>query len=234
MLISLCDDNAHERAYIKSLVLDWSTKSGAGVSIREYPSAEALLFSYYDFPPDILLLDIEMPGMNGVELAKSLRARAEAVQIIFVTGYPDFIAEGYDVSALHYLLKPVSRDKLYKVLDRAYKAVCEGKLPETVIFRAGTETLRFNISEIEYVAALGHSTVLSAGGRTFDLSVPISEAERTLGGGFIRCHRSYIVNLKYVSAVSGDNLTMDSGTKIPVARAARKAVAEAFIHYYRR
>ena len=131
-------------------------------------------------------------------------------------------------------MKPVSRDKLYKVLDRAYKAVCEGKLPETVIFRAGTETLRFNISEIEYVAALGHSTVLSSCGRTFDLSVPISEAERTLGGGFIRCHRSYIVNLKYVSAVSGDNLTMDSGTKIPVARAARKAVAEAFIHYYRR
>ncbi len=234
MTISLCDDNAQERAYIKSLVLDWASQSGAVVSVREYPSAEALLFSYPDSPPDILLLDIEMPGMNGIELAKKLRAQAETAQIVFITGYPDFISEGYDVSALHYLLKPVSSDKLFEVLDRAYKAVCEGMPPETVVFRAGTETLRFKLSDIEYIAALGHSTVLLSGGRTYDLSVPISEAEAALGEGFIRCHRSYIVNLKYVSAVSGDSLTMDSGAKTPVARAARKNVTEAFIHYYRR
>ena len=234
MNISLCDDNAHERSYIKNLVLDWAAQSGASVFVCEYPSAEALLFSYPDSPPDILLLDIEMPGMNGIELAKKLRARAETAQIVFITGYPDFISEGYDVSALHYLLKPVSSDKLFEVLDRAYKAVCEGKPPETVVFRAGTETLRYKLSDIEYIAALGHSTVLLSGGRTYDLSVPISEVETALCEGFIRCHRSYIVNLKYVSAVSGDNLTMDSGTKIPVARAARKIVTEAFIHYYRR
>lgn len=233
LTVSLCDDNAQERAYIKSLVLDWLERSGAMVSIREYPSAEALLFSYSDNPPDILLLDIEMPGMNGVELAKRLRERAETVQIIFITGYSDFIAEGYDVSALHYLLKPISSDKLFEVLDRAYKVICEEKPPETVVFRAGMETLRFKLSDIEYIVALGHSTVLSADGKTYDLSVPISEAEKALGEGFIRCHRSYIVNLKYVSAVSGGTLTLDSGVKIPVARGSKKAVAEEFVRYYR-
>lgn len=233
LTVSLCDDNAQERAYIKSLVLDWSERSGAMVSIREYPSAEALLFSYSDNPPDILLLDIEMPGMNGVELAKRLRERAETVQIIFITGYSDFIAEGYDVSALHYLLKPISSDKLFEVLDRAYKVICEEKPPETVVFRAGMETLRFKLSDIEYIVALGHSTVLSADGKTYDLSVPISEAEKVLGEGFIRCHRSYIVNLKYVSAVSGGTLTLDSGVKIPVSRGSKKAVAEEFVRYYR-
>lgn len=233
LTVSLCDDNAQERAYIKSLVLDWLERSGAMVSIREYPSAEALLFSYSDNPPDILLLDIEMPGMNGVELAKRLRERAETVQIIFITGYSDFIAEGYDVSALHYLLKPISSDKLFEVLDRAYKVICEEKPPETVVFRAGMETLRFKLSDIEYIVALGHSTVLSADGKTYDLSVPISEAEKALGEGFIRCHRSYIVNLKYVSAVSSGTLTLDSGVKIPVARGSKKAVAEEFVRYYR-
>lgn len=233
LTVSLCDDNAQERAYIKSLVLDWLERSGAMVSIREYPSAEALLFSYSDNPPDILLLDIEMPGMNGVELAKRLRERAETVQIIFITGYSDFIAEGYDVSALHYLLKPISSDKLFEVLDRAYKVICEEKPPETIVFRAGMETLRFKLSDIEYIVALGHSTVLSADGKTYDLSVPISEAEKALGEGFIRCHRSYIVNLKYVSAVSGGTLTLDSGVKIPVARGSKKAVAEEFVRYYR-
>lgn len=119
MTISLCDDNAQERAYIKNIVLDWALRSGAVVSVREYPSAEALLFSYRDSPPDILLLDIEMSDMNGIELAKKLRARVETAQIIFITGYPDFIAEGYEVEALHYLIKPVTREKLCEVLDRA-------------------------------------------------------------------------------------------------------------------
>ena len=77
MNISLCDDNAQERGYIKQLVLDWALRSGASVVVREYPSAEALLFSYPDDPPDVLLLDIEMPGMHGVELAKKLRAQAD-------------------------------------------------------------------------------------------------------------------------------------------------------------
>ena len=86
---------------------------------------------------------------------------------------------------------------------------------------------------MEYIAALGHSTVLSAGGRTYDLSVSISEVEKTLGDGFLRCHRSYIVNLKHVRAVSGDRLTLDDGTKIPVARSMKKTVAEAFIQYYK-
>ncbi len=168
MNIFLCDDNAQERAYIKNLVLDWAAQSGALVSVCEYPSAEALLFDYPERCPDILLLDIEMPGMNGIELAKKLRAQAETAQIVFITGYPDFISEGYDVSALHYLLKPVFPDKLFEVLDRAYKAVCKGKPPETVVFRAGTETLRFKLSDIEYIAALGHSTVLLSGGRTYE------------------------------------------------------------------
>ena len=82
-----------------------------------FPSAESFLFDYaeqknYDF----LLLDIEMPSMNGVELAQKIRQENNAVQIIFITGYSDFMAEGYEVSALHYLMKPVSFDKLSKVL----------------------------------------------------------------------------------------------------------------------
>ena len=87
MLISLCDDNAVERGYIKSLVLRWAEGCGQAAFLREYPSAEALLFDYPDHCPDLLLLDIEMPGMNGVELAKKLRSQADSVQIIFITGY---------------------------------------------------------------------------------------------------------------------------------------------------
>lgn len=232
--ITLCDDNAIQRGYIKSLVLDWSNRSGVGIITSEFPSADALLFSYDELKPDILLLDVEMPGMNGVELARTLRSRSETVQIIFITGFPDYISQGYDVSALHYLLKPVDPQKLFEVLDCAAKAYGEKGEPETVIFRSGTENIKLKMSGIEYIAALGHTTAVKAGGKTYDLNVSISEAEKMLGDGFIRCHRSYIVGLKYVSSVSGDSVTLDDGTKLPVSRSMRKTVAEEFIRYYRR
>ncbi len=152
MTISLCDDNARERGYIRQLVLDWALRPGADfVRVREYPPAEALLFSYPDSPPDILLLDIEMPGMNGVELAKSIRARAEAAQIIFITGYPDFIAEGYEVEALHYLIKPVTREKLWEVLDRAAVKIAQSERKILVPFDGGKVALP--LREIRYIEA---------------------------------------------------------------------------------
>lgn len=232
--IILCDDNALQRAHIKSLVLDWSSRSGTEVCTSEFQSAQALLFSYDECRPDILLLDVEMPGMNGVELARTLRSRSETAEIIFITGFPDYISEGYDVSALHYLLKPVDPEKLFEVLGRAAHACGEKGEPETVVFRSGTENIRLRTADIEYIAALGHTTAVRAGGKTYDLSVSISDAEKMLGGGFIRCHRSYIVGLKYVGSVSGDSVTLDDGTKIPVSRSMRKTVAEEFIRYYRR
>lgn len=232
--ITLCDDNALQRGYIKSLVLDWSDMSGTAVCTFEFPSADSLLFSYDEQKPDILLLDVEMPGMNGVELARTLRSRSETAQIIFITGFPDYISQGYDVSALHYLLKPVNSEKLFEVLNRAAKLCGEKGEPETVIFRSGTENIKLRLRDIEYIAALGHTTAVKAGGKTYDLSVSISEAEKMLGDGFIRCHRSYIVGLKYVSSVSGEGVTLDDGTKIPVSRSMRKTVTEEFIRYYRR
>ncbi len=110
--VSLCDDNDSERTYIKSLVVGWAESTGRDIVLSEYPCAEAFLFSDCG-STQILLLDIEMPGMNGVELAKKLRKENRLLQIVFITGYSEYISEGYDVAALHYLLKPVSTEKLY-------------------------------------------------------------------------------------------------------------------------
>ena len=117
--ICICDDSSEERAFINVLVREWSRQTGTDVSVSEFPTAEAFLFEYEDLVPDVLLLDIEMPGMNGVELAKRLREGNKLIQIVFITGFSDYIAEGYEVAALHYLLKPVSPQKLFSTLDRA-------------------------------------------------------------------------------------------------------------------
>ena len=117
---AICDDNGEYARYIEELAGRWARQAGEEVEAERFPSAEAFLFRYgerRDF--DVLLLDIEMTGMDGVELAKTVRREDEDVQIVFITGYTDYIAEGYEVSALHYLTKPVNEDKLFQVLTKA-------------------------------------------------------------------------------------------------------------------
>ena len=116
--IAICDDSQADVEYIAKLVKEWAKDKI--VVIKTYPSAEAFMFNYAeekDF--DILLLDIEMGKMDGVTMAKAIRQDNESVQIVFITGYSEYIADGYDVAALHYLIKPVKTEQLLSVLDRA-------------------------------------------------------------------------------------------------------------------
>ena len=118
--IASCDDCGEDVRYLAALVADWAKLQGSPVVVREFPSAEAFLFCYEterDF--DIRLLDIEMGEVSGMELAGKIRRDNSSVQIVFITGFPDFMAEGYEVSALHYLMKPVSGERLSNVLARA-------------------------------------------------------------------------------------------------------------------
>lgn len=109
--IAVCDDNTTEREYLISLIIEWSDKTDISVRLEFYSAAGEMIFTIK--PWDIVLLDIEMGGMSGVELARILRESDERMQIVFVTGYSDYIAHGYDVAALQYLMKPVSKEKVF-------------------------------------------------------------------------------------------------------------------------
>ena len=119
---AICDDSTTDAEFVGSILHQWAAERGIEVESERFASADAFLFRYAeDKSFDLLLLDVEMPGTDGVTLAKTVRQENEAVQIVFITGYSDYIAEGYDVAALHYLVKPVSREKLFAVLDRAWE-----------------------------------------------------------------------------------------------------------------
>ena len=118
--IAICDDLATDRNYLSSLCEIWGSHNSYHIQISEFTSAENFLFHYAekkDF--DILLLDIEMGAMDGVTMARKLRQDNQTVQIIFITGYADYISDGYEVDALHYLMKPIQEEKFFTVLDRA-------------------------------------------------------------------------------------------------------------------
>ncbi|MCM1570093.1 MAG: LytTR family DNA-binding domain-containing protein [Roseburia sp.] len=225
--ICICDDASEERAFIKTLVEEWSRQSGTSVSVFEFPTAEAFLFEYEDIAPDVVLLDIEMPGMSGVELAKRLRAGNKLIQIAFITGFSDYIAEGYEVAALHYLLKPVSPEKLFSTLDRALeKQEIDGR---KIVLKTSAETVLLPIYEIRYIEVIKNYITIYAEG-VYTVKKTLKEIERELDQRFLRVGRSYIVNLHFVSRVTRTELFLRSGESVPLPRGAYETVNRAIIN----
>ncbi len=234
MRIAVIDDQSADRDYIAALVSRWAKDRDTAVTAVPFPSAEAFLFAYSeDRDFDILLLDIEMGAINGVELAKTVRAENDAVQMVFITGFPDFIAEGYEVSALHYLMKPVDRDKLFSALDRAVANL--GKAERWILLPSGDGQTRVRLDRIVYAEAYGHDLTVHTGDGDFTFRRTIGAWEAELGpdAGFVRCHRSVLVNLRFVSKITKTDVVLDDGTVLPLARNAQQAVSQAFIRYYR-
>ena len=145
--IAVCDDSDADRRYLSGLAAEWAGNTGHTVQTTLFSSAESFLFHYAgknDY--DILLLDIEMGDMDGVTMAKKLRQENDTVQIIFITGYSDYISEGYEVAALHYLMKPVRREKLFSVLDRAVEKLSKNE--KVLNFETGGEMVRVPVYQI--------------------------------------------------------------------------------------
>ncbi len=182
--IAVCDDMEEDVKYISSAVNQWAEKENIMVDIETFPSAESFLSRYAEQKAfDILLLDIEMPSMNGVELAKRIRKENDAVQIIFITGYTDYIAEGYEVSALHYLVKPLSETKLFKVLNRAVLKIRKNE--KSLYLSLSGEMIRIPIYEIKYLEVQqNYVTVHSK--KDYTVKKTLGEFERKLDERFLQ------------------------------------------------
>lgn len=230
--IAICDDNPADSGFIQELLHDWANQRQIDISSQVFHSAEQFLFHYAeDKAFDILLLDIEMGAMDGVTLARQIRRENDAIQIVFLTGYPDYVVEGYEVAALHYLMKPIDPKKLFAVLDRAVATL--HKTSRAVLLPVGSGMLRQPVEQIQYVEAFSHSVAIATEKETVDVKLSLSEMEKLLGEGFVRCHRSYLVGLKFISRLTKTEVFLDSGKALPLSRGAAAAVHSAFISYYK-
>lgn len=226
--IAICDDSSADRQYLSTLADRWAADRGHIIRTAFFSSAEEFLFHYAEEKDyDILLLDIEMGAMDGVTMARTLRRDNETVQIIFVTGYSDYIAEGYDVAALHYLMKPVREDKLFSVLDRAAEKLSRN---ETVLnFEVGGEMVRVPIYQIRYAAVSGNYVTIHAAGEV-TVKMTLGELEGQLDRRFYRAGRSVIVNLTMISRVTKTEILLSDGTAVPLPRGAYEGVNRAIIN----
>ena len=227
--IAICDDSGADRQYVLNMVRAWASSAGHTVHIDDFPSAESFLFRYAEESDyDMLLLDIEMGAMDGVRLAKRVRRDNEAVQIVFVTGYSDYIAEGYEVAALHYLMKPVSRDKLFGVLNRALER--RQREERCLNLELGGEMVRIPFYDVRYLDV--RQNYVTVHGKTeYTVKRSLNEFEKELDDRFFRAGRSLIINLKYIRRVTKTEVSLSDGTLLPLPRGAYEPLNRAIIKH---
>ena len=231
LTIAICDDDPLQTAYLTSLVSDWKKTTEHTCTIRSFSSAESFLFEYAENRVwDILLLDIEMGEMNGVTLAKTVRNTNSTVQMIFITGFPDFIAEGYEVSALHYLMKPVSPDKLSSVLDRAVTNLI--KKEKQLCITYDHQTVLVPLSQILYIEAQKQYVLIHTALDCYRMKCALSDMEQQLDAFFMKCQRSFIVNLGAVIRIKTDCVVLKNGTEIPISRGMADNIGKEIIRLF--
>ncbi len=179
---------------------------------------------------DLMFLDINMPHITGVEVAKIVANRA---MIIFTTAYQDYAVEGFELEAVDYLMKPFSFERFEKAVDRAVELKrLRGGDDSTVahiMIKASSELVKLAVNTIVSIEGLKDYVKIVTTGKRYITKSTMKSIEESLGGyGFVRVQKSYVINLKYISAVKGDTITMTDGSSIPIGQGYRNSFMELF------
>lgn len=228
--IAVCDDDADQREYVYGIVDAWAKRNHHMAEIKQYAEAKAFLFDYAeekDF--DILLLDIEMPEISGVELARTVRQENGAVQIIFVTGYYEYFSDGFDVSALHYLMKPIDTSKLCAVLDKAVGNLAYRQ--RSVLLATADGDIKVSIADIIYAEAQNVYVMVHTVHGNYRSRMAFGAFCRELDETFFKTHRSFVAGLKYIRKITRTDITMSNGDTIPISRGMYDEIHTALVKY---
>ena len=231
--VAIVDDVLQDREYIAGLVYQWAQEKGHTVTLKTFPSSEAFLFAREESKKtEMLLLDIEMGAMNGVELAKELRQvqKDTMLQLVFITGFPDFIAEGYEVDALHYLIKPVVPAKLFSVLDKAVTNLAKVEKHLRVTYDRRMDFIP--LSKIYYIEAQRQYVLIHAEDGEYRMKTSLAETKGALDEYFFQCQRSFLVNLRHVTQVKNGCVILKNGIEVPIGRGMAEKVGKEIIKLF--
>lgn len=220
--IAICDDMPDFLKQAKELVSEWK-KDSDDLFIELFSDGASLIDAHLKNPFDIILLDIVMPLVNGIDTAAQIRKNDKSVKLAFLTSSPEYAIESYSVHANGYILKPLERSKLYHCLDDLYESIEDNT--KYLLVKEANLVHRIELRNIEYVEAQGkHVIFLLSDKNQIKSSEPFYVYENilTVRDGFFKCHRSYLVNIFRISQYTPKEITTRSGIRIPISRNAHK------------
>ncbi len=240
--IAVCEDEQVQMEYLEKLILQWQKDTGEGVAVDTFCSAEQFLFEAEERKAyDLLLLDIQMGKMNGMELARKMREQDAKVKIVFLTGVKEYAIEGYEVGALRYLLKPVKEAELFALLSKLVMELRE-EAEDYFVFQSGGMTERIAFRDILYVEADSHYVVLKAYYR--DSAENKTESRKWKASfsslsqqletqNFFLLRRGLYVNLEKVERIGKRECFLENGEQLPISKSRYQEFNERFIAYYK-
>lgn len=219
MYLAVCDDKKEELTAFDALLHVWESERQLPLRRKLFSGALELLDAARREGFTLYLLDVLMPGMDGMSAARDIRSFDAAADIVFLTSSPEFAYESYRVQALDYLLKPVDREQLFPLLDRLY--LREQRPQDSLTLKTGTSIVRIPFSQLAFVEVISKRLYFNlTSGEVREVTGSLNDYEDLLlvRPEFMRVHRSYIVNMLQVSELSSGHLRTFSGKEIPVSR----------------
>lgn len=224
--IGICDDESGARDALR-FSIEHLLREDEGKVFYDFSSGEGVVkwLIKHSGELDILFLDVELGGISGMETAQQIREHDANLMLVFVTGYPDFVFDGYTVGAMDYLVKPVKEDKLRQVLDRAQK-LFEKRKPETFTVQNAEGLYRIAKKDILYLYSERRLVKVRTAAREYAYYGKLADAQKMLGSGFIRIHQRYLVRAGAVSEIENGSVRIGD-TYLPVSRAFRQSTMAA-------
>lgn len=232
--IAFCDDDMEVLHQMNELLDRYRVEWNEDITYAAFQSPFELLTEIEKgIRPDILFLDVVMPGQNGMDVAKEIRQYDTNMKIIFLTSSPEFAVESYSVGAYFYQLKPIWEESFFRLMD-AVLAECEKKKKNSLILRSKDGITRIDLQQLEYCEVLGrkllfhleNGAVLESAGSLDDLAGQLMQYSN-----FFRPHRSFLVNMEYIQNISSRSIKMVNDAEIPIPHGKCSEIKNTYMEY---
>lgn len=232
--IALCDDNSVELSHALSLIEDYHSEQPAAYTCSVFHDGFELMSVLEQGEVfDIYCLDIIMQGFNGIALGKEIRSLDHSAHIIFFTSSPEFALESYSVRALDYVLKPITRERLFPILNEVWERM-EEKAQHSVVVKSEHGLQKLLLSNIVFIEAMGRKVIYhTLSGKDIECYSRFSIVceELLKHSAFLKPHRSYLVNMNYIDTIHPTELMLQTSARIPVAQGKAKEIKEHYLAF---
>lgn len=232
--IAFCDDEMEVLHQMNELLDRYQVERNEDITYAAFQSPFELLTEIEKgIRPDILFLDVVMPGQNGLDVAKEIRQYDTNMKIIFLTSSPEFAVESYTVGAYFYQLKPIWEESFFRLMDSVLSE-CEKKKKNSLILRSKDGITRIDLQQLEYCEVLGrkllfhleNGAVLESAGSLDDLAGQLMQYSN-----FFRPHRSFLVNMEYIQNISSRSIKMVNDAVIPIPHGKCSEIKNTYMEY---